>query len=114
MAISAVYEDSASISTSEYSLPNDSTVLTPITADGIYQAFIYAVAMVAGDEFQIKVYEKVLAGGTQRVLFDVNIVGPQSGPVVVPSLLLLHGWDITVKKISGTDRTVEWSIRAVI
>jgi hypothetical protein len=32
---------------------------------------------------------------------------------VAPSLILLHGWDVTMTKVSGTGRTIEWSIRKV-
>jgi len=32
---------------------------------------------------------------------------------VTPSLLLIHGWDMTLLKVAGTDRAIDWSIRAV-
>jgi hypothetical protein len=113
MAITAAYEDSASIGTTEYSLPNDSTTLTPITVDGVYQAELYFDAMAAADQYQITVYEKVLSSGNQRIYYQAFITGVQSQAFVIPSLILMHGWDITVKKLAGTDRTVEWSIRQV-
>lgn len=109
------YEDSASISTNEYSLPADTTsgVPTAQTTDGIYQIFIYISGLTTGDTFEIKIYEKVVSGGTQRLIDSFRRSDLQSPAIVIPALILLHGWDITIKKISGTDRTVEWSIRQI-
>jgi hypothetical protein len=32
---------------------------------------------------------------------------------VSPTLIVMHGWDATLDKISGTDRAITWSIRTV-
>lgn len=114
MAITALFEDAGTtISGTEYSLPNDSTTLTARTEDGVFQAFIDFNAITAtADEFEVKVYEKVNSGGTQRVIYGpISVNKPEC--VVIPSLILMHGWDITVKKITGTDRSIVWSIRQV-
>jgi hypothetical protein len=114
MALSAAYEGSASISTTEYSLPNASTSLTPITADGVYQLFLDLNAMVAADQYELKLYEKVQSAGTQRLVETWFFDGAQGKPHwVSPSFLLLHGWDLTMKRIAGSDRTIGWSIRQV-
>lgn len=114
MTITALYEDSASISTSEYSLPNDSTSLAAITTDGVYQVFLDLSALAAGDEYELKVYEKVQSGGTQRVVYRAYFVSVQATPhSVTPSLVLMHGWDVTLKRLAGSDRTIGWSIRQV-
>jgi hypothetical protein len=114
MAITAAYESSASIGTTEYSLPNASTTLTPITADGIYQLFLDLNAMAAGDQYELKLYEKVQSAGTQRVVERWTFDGAQGTPHwVSPTFILMHGWDMTLDKISGTDRTIGWSIRQV-
>jgi hypothetical protein len=114
MAIAESHTNSATISTTEYSLPNNSTTLTPITTDGIYQVFINFANMAAGDDYQIKIYEKVTSGGSQILLMSANVTGAQSSGWVSPSLVLLHGWDVTLKKIAGTDRSIAWSIRQVV
>jgi hypothetical protein len=113
MAISEPYTDSATIGTAEYSCPNDSTSLTPITDDGVYQVFLDLSAMEAGDQFQIRIYEKVRSASTQRVVYESVITGLMAPVWVSPSLLLLHGWDVTLKKLAGSDRSLEWSIRKV-
>lgn len=108
------YNDSASISTSEYSLPNDTTSGVPssITTDGIYAIKIYGASLVAADQFRFRIYEKILSGGTQRVLYECFITG-LSPALVFPSITLGNGWDITLLKVAGTDRTFEWNIDSV-
>jgi hypothetical protein len=116
MAITAAYEDSATISTTEYSLPNDANYSSgsPMTADGVYQLFLDLNALASGDSFELKIYEKVTAAGSQRLVDTFTLNGAQSKPgAVYPSLILLHGWDITLKKLAGTDRAIGWSIRQV-
>jgi hypothetical protein len=116
MAISAAYESSASISTNEYSCPaaTISGVPTSQTADGVYQVWLDLNALIAGDHFRARLYEKVQSAGTQRIVEEWNFVGAQGKPHwVSPSLILLHGWDFTIIKVAGTDRTIGWSIRQV-
>lgn len=110
--ITAPYEASATIGSSEYSMPNGSTSLTPITVDGIYQLFMVISACTYADEFEVKIYEKVTSGGTQRTLeqrFSFN----SDNTIVLPAKIFVHGWDMTVKKIAGTDRSVSYSIRKI-
>lgn len=106
--------NSATISTTEYSLPNNGTTLTPQTDDALLQAWIDFGAMVAGDEYEWKVYEKVNgSGATQRVIASGRVIGAQANPVVIPTVIVGEGWDVTVKKITGTDRSIGWSLRKV-
>jgi len=110
MPLAELFTNTATIGTTEYSLPNNSTTLTPRTEDGMYQALIDLNAMAAGDQYEIKIYEKITSGGTQRAVFSATVTGVQS-PFIIPALMLLHGWDITMKKLAGTDRSISWSIR---
>lgn len=111
MAISLT-DDSATIGTSEHYLGADSTTPSDQTDDTILQCWIDFGAMAAGDVFEWRVVEKVNAG-TQRTLHTGRVVGVQASPVVVTGLVLGDGWDIGVKKISGTDRSIAWSLRKV-
>lgn len=113
MAITEAYNGSATIGTTPYSLPNASTTLTPITVDGVYQVFADFAAMTIADHYQIEVLEKVTSGGSQRSVFKSVIQGTSAPSWVSPSLILLHGWDVVVTKLSGTDRSISWSIRQV-
>ncbi len=114
MAITALYENSASISTTEYSLVNNSTSLANDTTDGVFQIWLDLSALTATEEYELKVYEKVQSAGTKRVVLTANYFGPiVPAHVALPSLILMHGWDVTLDKIAGTDRTIGWSIRQV-
>jgi len=114
VAITALHEDAATISTSEYSLPADSAGVSAQTSDGVFQLFLDLSALTATEEYLLKIYEKVQSGGTQRAVYTVTFLGVQSEPHwVSPSLVLMHGWDMTLDKIAGTDRSIGWSIRQV-
>jgi hypothetical protein len=113
MAISIAFADTATIGTTEYSLPNDSTTLTPRTETGVFQVFIDTSAMQVGDQYEINVYEKVISGGSQVGIYQAVITGVMADSWVSPSLILSIGWDVTVKKLAGTDRSIGWSIRQV-
>jgi len=113
MAIAEAYAGSASIGTTPYSLPNDSTTLTPITVDGVYQVFLDFSAMTFTEEYNIEVLEKVISAGSQLNIFTATVSGTAAPSWVSPSLILLHGWDVRVTKVTGTDRTISWSIRQV-
>ena len=114
MAISEAFQSSATIGTTERFLASDSTTKTDQTADGVYQLFLDLNAVAAGDIFQVKVYERISSGGTTRVLYIDNVSGPLDSPMYAsPSLILVHGWEFSLAKISGTDRSIAWSIRKV-
>lgn len=114
MAISEAYSGSETVGTTEHSLSTDTSGPDVDTNDGVYQCFLDLSALAAGDHFRFRVYEKVLSGSTQRLVMSANFVGAQGGPVwPSPSLILLHGWDMTLQKIAGTDRNIDWSIRKV-
>lgn len=109
MAITLV-DDTASISTTEYSIIGDTTSGVPLsnTTDVIGQIKIRLSAMAAGDEYRIRAYETV--GGVQGVVYDVSRFGAQSETIlVIPSLIYGNGYDVTVIKVAGTDRTIGWS-----
>lgn len=113
MAIAESHTNSATIGTTEYSLPNNSTTLTPVTTDGIYQVFINVSTMTVTEQYRIRIYEKVTSGGSQVVIYDATLTGAMADSWVSPTLILLHGWDVTMAKITGTDRSMAWSIRQV-
>ena len=113
MAISEAYAGTEAVSTTEHSMTSDTAGPDVETADGVYQVWLDLSDMVAGDELQIRGYEKVQAADTQRIFMQSNLVGAQSPPIfVTPSFILMNGWDFTLDAISGTV-TVTWSIRKV-
>ena len=114
MAITEAFSGTkASLSTTEWSMVNNSSTIATNTAAGCYQAFVDLNALANADVFRFSAYEKVLSGSTQRKFFSQEISNDQGveDNWVSPSFLLLNGWDFTLIKVSGTDRTIDWSIR---
>lgn len=88
--------------------------VTPNTTDGVYQLFVDVSNMVAGDILEIRIREKVTSAGTQRAIFMSTLANAQGGDSAIwvsPSLLLMHGWAMTLKQTGGTGRAFAWSIR---
>jgi hypothetical protein len=69
--------------------------------------------MTVTEQYQFTIYEKVTSGGTQRVIYQAILTGAMATTWVSPTLILINGWDATMKKLAGTDRTLYWSIRQV-
>jgi hypothetical protein len=113
MAISEAFSGTEAVSTTEHSMTTDTAGPDAETSDGVFQVFLDLNDMVAGDQLQIRIYEKVLAASTQRIVYEAILSGVQANPVwVSPSLILMHGWDATLDALAGTI-TVDWSIRKV-
>jgi hypothetical protein len=114
MAISEIYSGTETVTTTEHDLPSDTTSVGAITTDGVFQCFLELNNLAKADIYEFKVYEKVLNSSTQRVVYSVRFANAQTEPIwVSPSLVLIHGWTMSLNKISGTDRTIDWSIRSV-
>ena len=111
MAISEAYSGSQTATISTEHTLNTST---PETTDGIYQVWVDTANMVAGDIVELRVKEKVISSGTIRQVMVTTLSGAQSDIAwVSPSLILLHGWDVTLKQTAGTGRVFPWSIRKI-
>ncbi len=109
MAINLAFaEVTETVGTTEHSFTTDTSGPDADTTTGAFQGYFDLSALAVGDTFEIKVYEKVASsGGTQRVVFKATLTGAQAEPhFVTPSLILGVGWDMTVKKIAGTDRAI--------
>lgn len=108
-----LYATSQSISTTERSLTNGGGVgVQTRTDNGHFCLWLDLSPMAAGDQFELKLYEKIASGGTQRLVETWNFYGAQGEPhFVTPFFALGYGWDFTLKKIAGTDRTIVASTR---
>lgn len=114
MAISETHQNSATISTTEYFLASNSTTATYQTTDGVYQLFLDLSALANGDEYRLNVYEKISSGGTARRVASWVIKDAQvDAHYATPALIFLHGWEFSLTKLTGTDRSIPWSIRSV-
>jgi hypothetical protein len=114
VAIAELYAVTETVGTTEWSFTTDTSGPDADTTDGIFQGFFDVSALANGDTFQFRVYEKVQSGSTQRLVWEGILTNAQAEAVfVTPSLILMHGWDMTWKKIAGTDRSIAGSIRQV-
>lgn len=113
MAIAELYSGTEAVGATEHSCTTDTSGPDTDTTDGVFQVFLDVSDMVAGDQLQVRIYEKVRSADTQRVVYEAILTGAQAQPIwVSPSLVLLHGWDVTLDALAGTI-TVNWSIRQV-
>mgnify|MGYP001344895261 CR=1 FL=1 len=115
MAITELITGTEAVGVTEWSLATDTSYDTgdAQTTDGVFQVWLDLSDMIAGDQLQIRIYEKVRSGDTQRVVEEWILTGAQSKPIwVSPSLIMMHGWDVTADALAGTI-TVLWSIRQV-
>lgn len=113
---SELYSLSAvTITTTEYSIPNAGTPSAKTTPAAI-QVMVDPVANLAdGDEFMLRVYEKTVSGGTQKCVHSCLIRNAQAALWMFPDeagLMVLNGWDVTLQKISGTDRAISGRVEA--
>lgn len=114
MAITEAFAGTEAVGATEWSCTTDTAGPDVETSDGIFQVFLDVSDMIAGDQLQIRIYEKVQSTDTQRVVYESFLTGAQASPVwAAPSLVLMQGWDVTLKTLAGTSITVTWSIRKV-
>ena len=114
MAFNFSQEASATIGTTERSLPANTTSGVPTSqADTCQvQLWLKVNSMAAGDEFLVQLYEKTLSAGSQVIWSSWRLVHPVD-KLILPAFIVHVAWDLTIKKITGTDRAVEWSLRKV-
>jgi hypothetical protein len=110
----SLYKDRAgfSVSTTELSIVNGNSTPAADTTPGFYVLCIDGVAnMAKGDEFLVKVKEKAATGGTQRIVQEFRLRHAQSSISWAVPYPLAAGWDMTIQRIAGSDRTFDISIR---
>lgn len=114
MAIAELYSMSAvTVSTTPVSIITGSTSTATDTTDGVFQAQVYTGNMAKGDEYEVTLWEKAVAGGTQREVMAWPLMGAQARDLLIFLPILMHGWDLRIAKLAGTDRAFSASIRQV-
>ena len=113
MAITEAYAGTKAVDTTEWSLTTNAAGPAATVDTGVFQVFLDLSDMIAGDQLQVRVYEKTRSGDTQRLITENILTGAQGQPGwASPSMILIHGWDVTLDALAGTI-TVLWSIRKV-
>lgn len=113
MAIYTENKGTQTIGTTEYSIAQSANYSagSPKTTPAYVEGYADFLALAAGDRFQMTVYERVNGGTQAPVITPIVIDGAQGQHWVTPRLLLLDGWDITIKKLAGNDCSVKFSVR---
>lgn len=108
------FTGSETVGTTEHSLTTDTAGPDADATAGVFQPFLDLNALAAGDVFRFRAYEKCRTGDTQRLVYSAEYSGAQATPIWAgPSLLLGVGWDMTLVKVAGTDRAINWRISQV-
>jgi len=110
MPITELYTSTGFIATTDAPVSiaqaTPSTSLSTNTGPGIYQLVLDLNAMVAGEQYEVKVLEKAVTAGTQRLLETWVLDGAPAEPIfMTPAVTLLNGWDITVQRVTTTSTT---------
>lgn len=112
MAVTEFATFTATVSTTELSIISGTSSLQENTTDGVFQCFLDVSAMLIADVFRFRVYEKARGADTKRVVWESILSHVQIEPVfVTPPLILMNGWDMTIIRVAGTDRTITGTIR---
>jgi hypothetical protein len=112
MAVTELYTFNASVSTTELSITaGGSTLQTRTTACAACVVFDLS-ALAKGDSFKIRVYEKARSADTQRQLTYWTVSGVQGELWTTPTFMLINGWDFSIIRTAGADRTITASVRA--
>lgn len=111
MAITVVDFDTTTTDGTEQTLVEETTA-------GVYNAFIDLTNLAGGttpDLVRIRVYIKVLTGGTARILHEETYQGGLVGDVpffhfAVP---VAYYYKLTIDREQGTDRAYDWHVTRV-
>jgi hypothetical protein len=84
---------------------------------GVYTLHVDTVNMAADDVLELRVYQMVLTGGTQRVVFQASYVGAQPVDDVIKvsvpignELADTNALRFSLKQAAGTSRSFPWKV----
>lgn len=64
--------------------------------------------LALGDEFELIYYRK-LGSASVAAFLKIPLVGP-ADPRILPTVQMADGWEVTLRKVSGTDRTITYTL----
>lgn len=112
MALSTLFEASPTIGSTEYSLVTNSTTLGNDATFGLLMVELDLNALTIADEIEYRIYCKTVSAGTKRLVVGPNSIGgPVSPPIFkIASFDVKYAWDVTLRKVAGTDRVIPYRI----
>jgi hypothetical protein len=88
--------------------------LATVAVAGNYVLKVDASAMQAGDAITLRIYTRVLSGGTDRVEIRETFIGAQNNPIITSIPIdAPHRIQATLHQIAGTLRSFPWSLDEV-
>ena len=106
-----VYEfDNVTVGTTELSLVSGNTTLQSVDGFAHRDLFIVGASLTTSDLFEIRIYGSPTNTHAQ---VQNGVAIPMRGPnatLVLPFIRMAYKFDMTIKKVSGTDRAFSWSI----
>ena len=99
MGATSFADASVTVSNTQRSLVHETKEGIPTQATAGWISATIRTAQIAGDTFRVRVL-----GVSSEVLWESVITGVQSGPLVLPRILVsASGWDITALRTAGAD-----------
>lgn len=88
----------------------EQTLGSAITSNKVLVLGVDTGAMVNGDTIELRIYTKILSGGTERLAYYASYSHAQGEPnkysIPVPADV---SWKATIKRTAGSDRSYPWS-----
>ena len=85
--------------------------LATITDAGVYQLWVDAAELSEGEALTLRVYAKVLSGGTERLADELSVRNGLGVPILysVP-YVAVHHIRFTLQQSGGVGRTFDWAV----
>jgi hypothetical protein len=114
MTVSSHAAGSATIGTSEWSLTTNTAGPDSDTTAGGFQVFLDLGNLANGDTFEFRVYETI---NSNQVVINKEVFNDAQGTDgrgwEGEAHSLRVGWDMTLKKTAGSDRSIAWHINKI-
>lgn len=84
--------------------------LATVTTAASLQLHVDCVNMATDDEVLIKIYSKVLSGGTERPMWEFSIANDMDNIWVSPVIINVISAKFTLTQRVGTGRSFPWAV----
>lgn len=88
-------------------------VLATVATAATLQLHLDLSALAAGDTARVRIYSKVLSGGTERVIWEAGIGGDMDDIWVSPVVINVHHAKFSITQNNGASRSIPWAVYQV-
>lgn len=87
------------------------TTVATVTDEGQYTFEVDTAALVDGEQVELRIYTKVLSGGTERLRYHAVFKNTQGSPAKTsPAIISPHHSKFTIEQTGGTARAFPWAV----